>query len=55
MIRTSLGRGHKADVALFKYLVTRATRLEVISALTTKAFLAAFRRFVVRRGLCRIM
>ena len=36
-------------------MVTRAVHLEVVSDLTSVAFLAAFRRFVARRGLCNVI
>lgn len=54
-LRTTKGRGHKAYkgfFAVFVCLSTRAVHLEVVSDLTTEAFLAAFRRFVSRRGRC---
>ena len=58
LLRTSKGRGHKAFkgyVAVFVCMVTRAMHLEVVSDCTTQGFLAAFRRFVARRGLCRVI
>nr|XP_049697145.1 uncharacterized protein LOC126054685 [Helicoverpa armigera] len=54
-IRTSKGRGHRAYkgyICLFVCMTTRAIHLEVVSDMTTQAFLAAFRRFVSRRGHC---
>ena len=36
-------------------MVVRAVHIEVVSDLTSKAFLAAFRRFVSRRGLPSII
>lgn len=41
----------KAYVALWTCFVTRATHLEVVHDLTTDSFLAAFRRFISRRGI----
>ncbi|KMQ87344.1 hypothetical protein RF55_13385 [Lasius niger] len=55
LIRTSKGRGHRAHkgfIAVFVCLCSKAVHLEVVSDYTTDAFLAAFRRFISRRGLC---
>ena len=55
-IRTTRSRGHrsyKGYIALFVCFTTRAIHLEVVSDLTTASFLAAYRRFIVRRGICR--
>ncbi|XP_018309050.1 uncharacterized protein, partial [Mycetomoellerius zeteki] len=40
----------KAFVAVFVCMATKATHLEVVSNLTTDAFLNAFKRFIARRG-----
>ncbi|KMQ86917.1 gag-pol protein, partial [Lasius niger] len=54
-LRAAKGRGHrayKAFLAIFVCFSTKAVHLEVVSDYSTDAFLAAFRRFVSRRGLC---
>ncbi|KMQ90403.1 hypothetical protein RF55_9844 [Lasius niger] len=54
-LRASKGRGMKTTkgyICLFVCLATRAVHLEAASDLTTASFLAAFRRFVARRGRC---
>jgi len=55
LVRTGKGRGHrthKGFIAVFVCLSSKAVHLEVASDYTAEAFLAAFRRFVSRRGLC---
>lgn len=55
-VRFSPGRGSKAYkgyICLFVCMVTRAVHLEVVSDLTAKGFIAAFRRFIARRGHCK--
>ncbi|XP_029675495.1 uncharacterized protein LOC115242992 [Formica exsecta] len=54
-LRTSPGRGHRATktfLAIFVCLSTKAVHLDVASNYSAEAFIAAFRRFVSRRGLC---
>src|SRR5699024_5854931 len=45
----------KAYVLTITCAVTRAVHFELVTALTTKAFFNAFRRFVSRRGLPKII
>lgn len=54
-VRTSKGRGqhaYKGYICLFVCMSTKAVHIEVVSDLTTEGFLAAFKRFVSRRGHC---
>ncbi|XP_023314646.1 uncharacterized protein LOC111693641 [Trichogramma pretiosum] len=51
----SRGRGAKSTkgyVAIFVCLVVKAVHIEIVSDLTTDAFLAAYARIVARRGVC---
>ncbi|XP_066585595.1 uncharacterized protein [Prorops nasuta] len=55
-LRFCKGRGqksYKGYIALFVCFSTRAIHLELVSDLTTAAFLSAYRRFIGRRGHCR--
>lgn len=55
LLRASKGRGQKTFkgyICLFVCMSTKAVHLEPVSDLSTDAFLAAFRRFVARRGHC---
>ncbi|XP_071581043.1 uncharacterized protein [Temnothorax nylanderi] len=57
-LRTSKGRGQhaaKAFITVFICLSSRAVHLDVASDYSADAFLAALRRFVARRGLCRTL
>ncbi|CAF4927804.1 unnamed protein product [Pieris macdunnoughi] len=52
-IRMSKGRGNKSYkgyISLFVCMVTKAIHLEVVSDLTADSFIAAFKRFLARRG-----
>jgi hypothetical protein len=40
----------KGYIAIFVCFVTKAVHIEVVTSLTTEAFLAALRRFIARRG-----
>lgn len=56
-LRTTKGRGHKAYkgfLVVFVCFSSRAVHLEVVSDYSAEAFLAAFRRFVLRRGRCAV-
>lgn len=53
LLKDKKGRGSKTSkcyVSLFVCFVTKAIHLEVVTDLTTEAFIAAFRRFTSRRG-----
>ncbi|XP_014836152.1 PREDICTED: uncharacterized protein LOC106914091 [Poecilia mexicana] len=45
----------KSYIALFTCAVTRAVHLELVSDQTTENFLLALKRFIARRGLCRVI
>ncbi|KAL0892704.1 hypothetical protein ABMA27_014422 [Loxostege sticticalis] len=54
-IRFSPGRGsksYKGYMCVFVCMVSRAIHLEAVTDLTSKGFIAAFRRFTARRGHC---
>ncbi|CAL8133345.1 unnamed protein product [Orchesella dallaii] len=55
VLKNPIGRApktYKSYMCLFVCMVTKAIHLEAVSSLSTDAFLATFRRFVSRRGLC---
>ncbi|XP_076661059.1 uncharacterized protein LOC143364822 [Halictus rubicundus] len=43
----------KVYVAVFVCFATKAIHLEVVGDLTTEAFIAALKRFIARRGICK--
>lgn len=54
-VKTWKGRGAKklkGYFAIFVCLATKAVHIELVSDLTSQAFIAAFRRFTARRGIC---
>jgi len=50
-LRLRKSRIFKIYIAVFVYFSTKAVHLEVVSDLSTDAFLSKFDRFVARRGL----
>ncbi|GFS90529.1 integrase catalytic domain-containing protein [Trichonephila clavipes] len=51
----NFGELQKFYIVLFTCGVTRALHLELVSDMTTNSFLLAFRRFLVRRGSCKVI
>ncbi|XP_011259742.2 uncharacterized protein LOC105253409 [Camponotus floridanus] len=54
-VQSRNAKGHKASkgfISVFVCLSTKAVHLEAVTDYTAEAFLATFRRFVSRRGLC---
>ncbi|XP_033229123.1 uncharacterized protein LOC117180742 [Belonocnema kinseyi] len=57
-VRTSEGRSHhshKAWICIFVCCASRSVHLELVSDYTAEAFIAAYIRFISRRGLCRTL
>lgn len=54
-VRNHKGRGHKSHktwIALFICFATKAVHIELVHDYTTDSFIAAFKRFTSRRGIC---
>ncbi|GFS50069.1 integrase catalytic domain-containing protein [Trichonephila inaurata madagascariensis] len=51
----NFGELQKSYIVLFPCRVTRALHLELVSDMTTNSFLLAFRRFLARRGSCKVI
>lgn len=54
-LKTAIGRGkssYKGYFAIFICLASKAIHIEAVTGLSTDKFIAAFDRFIARRGLC---
>lgn len=51
-VKGRVRKGHKAYTAVFGCYTTRAVHLEVVSELTSQAFIATYARFTLRRAIC---
>ncbi|GFY72104.1 integrase catalytic domain-containing protein [Trichonephila inaurata madagascariensis] len=51
----NFGELQKSYIVLFTCEITRALHLELVSDMTTNSFLLAFRRFLARRGNCKVI
>ncbi|XP_070384802.1 uncharacterized protein [Dermacentor albipictus] len=49
------GNNRKSYIVIFTCAVTRAIHLELVTDMSTSSFLMAFRRFISRRGVCRVI
>ncbi|GFW44220.1 integrase catalytic domain-containing protein [Trichonephila clavipes] len=54
LVKDNLGT-RKSYVSLFTCAVTRAVHLELVSDMSTKCFFFALRRFLARRGNCKVI
>jgi hypothetical protein len=52
MLKVNCRTTTKAYLSIFVCLATKAVHLEVVSELSTQAFIGALNRFIARRGLC---
>lgn len=46
---------HKVYIAVFVCFTTKSVHLEVVTNLTTEAFIRALKRFIARRGRCQTL
>ncbi|XP_055714250.1 uncharacterized protein LOC129808497 [Phlebotomus papatasi] len=49
----SRGRTQRIDIVVFVCTSTKAVHLEIVSSLSSEAFMSSFRRFTSRRGVCK--
>lgn len=54
MVKTSNSTS-KAYIALFTCAVTRAIHLELVSSQSTENILLALKKFIARKGLCKVI
>lgn len=54
-MNTTKDKVEKTYIALFTCAMIRAVHLELVSDMSTETFLLAFKRFIFRRGLCKVV